>query len=60
MRLDEENEELEQLFEGYETLDWKVAEARGLLKQIGKWVREGSVEVVYQVKNKITNKKFAL
>ncbi len=48
MRLDEENEELEQLFEGYETLDWKVAEARGLLKQIGKWVREGSVEVVYQ------------
>ncbi|MBC2012764.1 primosomal protein N' [Listeria marthii] len=57
LRLDEENEELEQLFEGYETLDWKVAEARGLLKQIGKWVREGSVEVVYQVKNKITNKK---
>ncbi|MBC1433068.1 primosomal protein N' [Listeria welshimeri] len=55
--LDDENEELEQLFEGYETLDWKVAEARGLLKQIGKWVREGSVEVVYQVKNKITNKK---
>ncbi|ECJ9749539.1 primosomal protein N' [Listeria monocytogenes] len=57
LRLDEENEELEQLFEGYETLDWKVAEARGLLKQIGKWVREGSVEVVYQVKNKITSKK---
>ncbi|MBC1349202.1 primosomal protein N' [Listeria welshimeri] len=57
LRLDDENEELEQLFEGYETLDWKVAEARGLLKQIGKWVREGSVEVVYQVKNKITNKK---
>ncbi|MBC1969113.1 primosomal protein N' [Listeria marthii] len=57
LRLDEENEELEQLFEGYETLDWKVAEARGLLKQIGKWVREGGVEVVYQVKNKITNKK---
>ncbi|MBF2520339.1 primosomal protein N' [Listeria marthii] len=57
LRLDEENEELEQLFEGYETLDWKVAEVRGLLKQIGKWVREGSVEVVYQVKNKITNKK---
>ncbi|MBC2127453.1 primosomal protein N' [Listeria marthii] len=57
LRLDEENEELEQLFEGCETLDWKVAEARGLLKQIGKWVREGSVEVVYQVKNKITNKK---
>ncbi|MBF2363908.1 primosomal protein N' [Listeria marthii] len=57
LRLDEENEELEQLFEGYETLDWKVAEARGLLKQMGKWVREGSVEVVYQVKNKITNKK---
>ncbi|MBC2185999.1 primosomal protein N' [Listeria sp. FSL L7-0253] len=57
LRLDEENKELEQLFEGYETLDWKVAEARGLLKQIGKWVREGSVEVVYQVKNKITNKK---
>ncbi|MBC1781915.1 primosomal protein N' [Listeria welshimeri] len=57
LRLDDKNEELEQLFEGYETLDWKVAEARGLLKQIGKWVREGSVEVVYQVKNKITNKK---
>ncbi|MBC2063944.1 primosomal protein N' [Listeria welshimeri] len=57
LRLDDENEELEQLFEDYETLDWKVAEARGLLKQIGKWVREGSVEVVYQVKNKITNKK---
>ncbi|MBC1289739.1 primosomal protein N' [Listeria welshimeri] len=57
LRLDDENEELEQLFEGYETLDWKVAEARGLLKQIGKLVREGSVEVVYQVKNKITNKK---
>ncbi|MBC1950393.1 primosomal protein N' [Listeria welshimeri] len=57
LRLDDENEELEQLFEGYETLDWKVAEARGLLKQIGKWVREGSVEVVYQVKNKISNKK---
>ncbi|MBC1860405.1 primosomal protein N' [Listeria welshimeri] len=57
LRLDDENEELEQLFESYETLDWKVAEARGLLKQIGKWVREGSVEVVYQVKNKITNKK---
>ncbi|MBC1451635.1 primosomal protein N' [Listeria welshimeri] len=57
LRLDDENEELEQLFEGYETLDWKVAEARGLLKQIGKWVREGRVEVVYQVKNKITNKK---
>ncbi|EMY5047235.1 primosomal protein N' [Listeria monocytogenes] len=57
LRLDEENEELEQLFESYETLDWKVAEARGLLKQIGKWVREGSVEVVYQVKNKITSKK---
>ncbi|MBF2508222.1 primosomal protein N' [Listeria welshimeri] len=57
LRLDDENEELEQLFEGYETLDWKVAETRGLLKQIGKWVREGSVEVVYQVKNKITNKK---
>lgn len=57
LRLDDENEELEQLFEGYETLDWKVAEARGLLKEIGKWVREGSVEVVYQVKNKITNKK---
>ncbi|MBF2464796.1 primosomal protein N' [Listeria welshimeri] len=57
LRLDDENEELEQLFEGYETLDWKVAEARGLLKQIDKWVREGSVEVVYQVKNKITNKK---
>lgn len=57
LRLDDENEELEQLFEGYETIDWKVAEARGLLKQIGKWVREGSVEVVYQVKNKITNKK---
>ncbi|MBC1600351.1 primosomal protein N' [Listeria welshimeri] len=57
LRLDDENEELEQLFEGYETLDWKVAEARGLLKEIGKWVREGRVEVVYQVKNKITNKK---
>ncbi|EAD3612089.1 TPA_asm: primosomal protein N' [Listeria monocytogenes] len=57
LRLDEENEELEQLFEGYETLDWKVVEARGLLKQIGKWVRAGSVEVVYQVKNKITSKK---
>lgn len=57
LRLDEENEELERLFEGYETLDWKVAESRGLLKEIGKWVREGSVEVVYQVKNKITSKK---
>ncbi|MBC2287573.1 primosomal protein N' [Listeria farberi] len=57
LRLEEENEELERLFEGYETLDWKVAETRGLLKEISKWVREGSVEVVYQVKNKITNKK---
>ncbi|MBC1482328.1 primosomal protein N' [Listeria sp. FSL L7-1485] len=57
LRLDEENTELEQLFEGYETLDWKVAEARNLLKPLGKWVRDGSVEVVYQVKNKITNKK---
>ncbi|EDO1180881.1 TPA: primosomal protein N' [Listeria innocua] len=57
LRLDEENEALERLFEGYETLDWKVAESRGLLKEIGKWVREGSVEVVYQVKNKITSKK---
>ncbi|ECL8006340.1 primosomal protein N' [Listeria innocua] len=57
LRLDEENEELERLFEGYETLDWKVAESRGILKEIGKWVREGSVEVVYQVKNKITSKK---
>ncbi|PZF87721.1 primosomal protein N' [Listeria ivanovii] len=57
LRLDEENTELEQLFEGYETLDWKVAEARNLLKPLGKWVREGSVEVVYQVKNKITSKK---
>ncbi|HBM4072238.1 TPA: primosomal protein N' [Listeria innocua] len=57
LRLDEENEALGRLFEGYETLDWKVAESRGLLKEIGKWVREGSVEVVYQVKNKITSKK---
>ncbi|EAD5840728.1 TPA: primosomal protein N' [Listeria innocua] len=57
LRLDEENEELERLFEGYETLDWKVAESRGILKEIGKWVREGSVEGVYQVKNKITSKK---
>ncbi|WP_271005572.1 primosomal protein N' [Listeria seeligeri] len=60
LRLDEENTELEQLFEGYETLDWKVAEARNLLKSLGKWVREGSVEVVYQVKNKTTNKKIRM
>ncbi|CAM2362057.1 primosomal protein N' [Listeria seeligeri] len=60
LRLDEENTELEQLFEGYETLDWKVAEARNLLKSLGKWVREGSVEVVYQVKNKTTNKKMRM
>ncbi|MBC1542637.1 primosomal protein N' [Listeria seeligeri] len=60
LRLDEENAELEQLFEGYETLDWKVAEARNLLKSLGKWVREGSVEVVYQVKNKTTNKKIRM
>ncbi|MBC1526316.1 primosomal protein N' [Listeria seeligeri] len=60
LRLDEENTELEQIFEGYETLDWKVAEARNLLKSLGKWVREGSVEVVYQVKNKTTNKKIRM
>ncbi|MBF2460535.1 primosomal protein N' [Listeria seeligeri] len=60
LRLDEENTELEQLFEGYETLDWKVAEARNLLKSLGKWVRESSVEVVYQVKNKTTNKKIRM
>ncbi|WP_271000340.1 primosomal protein N' [Listeria seeligeri] len=60
LRLDEENTELEQLFEGYETLDWKAAEARNLLKSLGKWVREGSVEVVYQVKNKTTNKKIRM
>ncbi|PZG32569.1 primosomal protein N' [Listeria ivanovii] len=60
LRLDEENTELVQLFEGYETLDWKVAEARNLLKSLGKWVREGSVEVVYQVKNKTTNKKIRM
>ncbi|MBC2255210.1 primosomal protein N' [Listeria ivanovii] len=60
LRLDEENTELEQLFGGYETLDWKVAEARNLLKSLGKWVREGSVEVVYQVKNKTTNKKIRM
>ncbi|MBC1867333.1 primosomal protein N' [Listeria seeligeri] len=60
LRIDEENTELEQLFEGYETLDWKVAEARNLLKSLGKWVREGSVEVVYQVKNKTTNKKIRM
>ncbi|MBC1424693.1 primosomal protein N' [Listeria seeligeri] len=60
LRLDEENTELEQLFEGYETLDWKVAEARNLLKSLGKWVRDGSVEVVYQVKNKTTNKKIRM
>ncbi|WP_239254387.1 primosomal protein N' [Listeria ilorinensis] len=57
VRVDEEDEALEALFEGYETLDWKKAEANGLLKVLQKYLKSGQVEAVYQVKNKITKKK---
>ncbi|MBC1473303.1 primosomal protein N' [Listeria grandensis] len=54
--LDMENDEAERLFEGYETMDWKKAEQLGALPTLQKWMKNGLVELVYQVKTKITKK----
>lgn len=53
---DESNEELWQLFEGNETLDFKKAEANCLLPKLKTALQDGSIEIVYQVKNKVTKK----
>lgn len=54
--LDTANDEAERLFEGYETMDWKRAEQLGALPTLQKWMKDGIVELVYQVKNKVTKK----
>lgn len=57
VRLDTEDDELERLFEGYETLPFKELIGRNILKSVQKYVRSGQVEIAYAVKNKVTNKK---
>lgn len=57
--LDTANDEAERLFEGYETMDWKRAEQLGALPTLQKWMKDGVVELVYQVKNKVTKKNNA-
>ncbi|WP_088809504.1 MULTISPECIES: primosomal protein N' [unclassified Listeria] len=57
VRLDTEDDELERLFEGYETLPFKELEARGILKSVQKYLRSGQIELAHAVKNKVTNKK---
>ncbi|MBC1499833.1 primosomal protein N' [Listeria weihenstephanensis] len=54
--LDTANDEADQLFEGHETMDWKKAEQLGALPTLQKWMKEGIVELIYQVKTKITKK----
>lgn len=53
---DESDEMLWQLFDGLETLDFKQAEVNNLLPKLKKPLQDGSVEIVYQVKNKVTKK----
>ncbi|WP_163653921.1 primosomal protein N' [Listeria sp. PSOL-1] len=57
IRLDETDDRLAQLFEGHETLDWKIAEERKLLPSLKKFVEAGTLQVEYQVKSKITQKQ---
>ncbi|MBC6167578.1 primosomal protein N', partial [Listeria booriae] len=54
--LDTANDEAERLFEGYETMDWKKAEQLGALPTLQKWLKNGTVDLVYQVKTKVTKK----
>ncbi len=57
VRLDTEDDELERLFEGHETLPFKELAGRGILKSVQKYLRSGQIELAHAVKNKVTNKK---
>ncbi|EUJ33464.1 primosome assembly protein PriA [Listeria floridensis FSL S10-1187] len=57
IRLNDSDEELERLFGGYGTLDFKKAEQVGLLPQFKKYLQDGDIEIGYAVKNKVTQKK---
>ncbi|WP_439444026.1 primosomal protein N' [Listeria aquatica] len=57
IRLDESDEELEVLFEGAETLDFKKAEQNELLPALKRYLHDGEIEIAYEVKNKVVKKK---